>query len=174
MVHGLVQQSGGSLRLLSRLGTGTTAELWFPVTEAPVPSHDSGTVSQAQDLAHHAAWDILAVDDDELVLSSTVETLKDMGHRVQSARSALEALNRLAEQRFDMMISDHAMPHMTGAQLAASVRERWPDMPVILVSGDAQVITGLPVAIPRLAKPFSRAQLMDVMSAVVQKTSHRS
>jgi FixJ family two-component response regulator len=73
-----------------------------------------------------------------------------------------------------MMISDHAMPHMTGAQLAASVRERWPDMPVILVSGDAQVITGLPVAIPRLAKPFSRAQLMDVMSAVVQKTSHRS
>jgi DNA-binding NtrC family response regulator len=170
MVHGLVQQSGGSLRLLSRLGTGTTAELWFPVTEAPVPSHDSRTESQAQGLAHHAAWDILAVDDDELVLSSTVETLKDMGHRVQSARSALEALNRLDEQRFDMMISDHAMPHMTGAQLAASVRERWPDMPVILVSGDAQVITGLPVAIPRLAKPFSRAQLMDVMSAVVQKT----
>ena len=174
MVHGLVQQSGGSLRLLSRLGTGTTAELWFPVTGAPEQSHDSGTERQVQDVAHHAAWDILAVDDDELVLSSTVETLKDMGHRVQSARSALEALNRLAEQRFDMMISDHAMPHMTGAQLAASVRERWPDMPVILVSGDAQVITGLPVTIPRLAKPISRAQLMNVMSAVVQKTYHRS
>jgi signal transduction histidine kinase/CheY-like chemotaxis protein/PAS domain-containing protein len=169
MVHGLVQQSGGSLRLSSSPGVGTTAELWFPATTAPEPPLGTDSENPLQDLAHPAVWDILAVDDDELVLVSTVEMLKDMGHRVQAASSAREALSWLDRQRFDMMISDHAMPHMTGAQLAARVGERWPQMPLILVSGYADMLTGLALEIPRLAKPFSQAQLMDVMSAVAAK-----
>ncbi|SDG08710.1 PAS domain S-box-containing protein [Pseudomonas abietaniphila] len=169
MVHGLVQQSGGALRLCSSPGIGTTAALWLPATTAPAQALDTGSQQPVRDLAHPAAWDILAVDDDELVLLSTVEMLRDMGHRVQAVRSAHEALSWLDRQRFDMVISDHAMPHMTGAQLAALVCERWPDLPLILVSGYAEMVTGLPAQIPRLAKPFSQAQLMEVMSAVAAK-----
>jgi len=171
MVHGLVQQSGGALRLCSSPGIGTTATLWLPATTAPAQAVDAGSQTPVLDLAHPAVWDILSVDDDELVLLSTVEMLRDMGHRVQAVSSAHEALSWLDRQRFDMMISDHAMPHMTGAQLAALVCERWPNMPLILVSGYAERVTGIPEQIPRLAKPFSQAQLMEVMSAVAAKPS---
>jgi nitrogen-specific signal transduction histidine kinase/CheY-like chemotaxis protein len=171
MVHGLVQQSGGALRLCSSPGIGTTAALWLPATTAPAQALDTGSQQPVGDLAHPAVWDVLAVDDDELVLLSTVEMLRDMGHRVQAVRSAHEALSWLDRQRFDMVISDHAMPHMTGAQLAALVCERWPDLPLILVSGYAEMVTGLPAQIPRLAKPFSQAKLMEVMSAVAAKQS---
>ncbi|SEP97906.1 GAF domain-containing protein [Pseudomonas sp. NFACC02] len=174
MVHGLVQQSGGALRLSSNPGIGTTAELWLPATTAPEQLLDSSVQHPVRDLAHSAVWDILAVDDDELVRLSTVEMLKDMGHRVQAASSAREALIWLDRQRFDMMISDHAMPHMTGTQLATLVRERWPQMPLILVSGYADTVTGLPSEIPCLAKPFSQAQLMEVMSAVGAKPAPHS
>jgi signal transduction histidine kinase/PAS domain-containing protein len=169
MVHGLVQQSGGALHLCSSPGIGTTATLWLPATTPPAQALDTGSHHPAQHLAHPAVWDILAVDDDELVLLSTVEMLKDMGHRVQTASSAQEALSWLDRQRFDMIISDHAMPHMTGAQLAGLVHERWPQMPMIMVSGYAEVVTGLASEVPRLAKPFSQAQLMEMMSAVAAK-----
>jgi signal transduction histidine kinase/PAS domain-containing protein len=168
MVHGLALQSGGIMRLLSGLGIGTTAELWLPVIEAPdLPSDCVGKQSEIQKVAHNAVWNILAVDDDELVLLNTVEMIKDMGHRVWSANSALQALDYLNQQKFDMIISDHAMPHMTGAQLATAVYDRWPGTPMILVSGYSDLATGLPQKIPLLAKPFSQAQLMDVMSTVV-------
>lgn len=171
MVHGLVGQCGGTLRLHSSLGVGTTAEMWLPTSPAPDPALNGSPSNAKKEATPHEALEILTVDDDELVLNSTVEMLKDMGHRVRAASSAREALEYLDQQRFDLMITDHAMPHMTGAQLAASVRERRPDMPVILVSGYAESVLGQTLDIPRLGKPFSQAQLMELLNDVTAQSN---
>lgn len=173
MVHGLVEQCGGTLQLHSKLGLGTTAEMWLPLTTAPEASLENGSENATQRESQQAALNILTVDDDDLVLTSTAEMLRDVGHRVRSASSAREALDWLEQQRFDLMITDHAMPHMTGAQLIFSVRERFPGMPVILVSGYAEEVPGQTVDVPRLAKPFSQAQLVEMVNEVAT-VSHAS
>lgn len=163
MVHGLAAQCGGALRLRSSPGLGTTAEIWLPKSFASQTSPDPAAESLGLGAVKVAALDILAVDDDELVLASTVEMLKDLGHRVRPVGSAREALEWLERHRFDLMLTDHAMPHMTGAQLIASVCERHPELPAILVSGYAEALDGqMPDAL-RLAKPFSRQQLKDMV-----------
>ena len=87
-------------------------------------------------------WD--DVDDDELVLFSTAGILEAAGHRVLSARSAGEALDLLRVNQVDILITDHAMPLMSGAQLAAVVRETRPQLPVLLVSGYAELPSTTP------------------------------
>ena len=164
MVHGLATQCGGTLRLRSSPGSGTAAEMWLPVAVAPKVSSEDSAQEDSEGGDQRVVLDVLAVDDDELVLTSTTEMLKDMGHRVFAARSAQEALQWLERQRFHLMITDHAMPHVTGSQLVASARELCPDLPVILVSGYAEAASGQAINVPCLAKPFSRAQLTELVN----------
>ncbi len=166
MVHGLLEQCAGTLQLHSGVGIGTTAEMWLPMTTAPKAMSEDDSDKPAQGASHQTALNILTVDDDELVLNSTAEMLEDMGHRVRTASSAREALDWLEQQRFDLMITDHAMPHMTGAQLITSVRQRFPGMPLIMVSGYAEGVPGQTVDVPCLTKPFSHAQLVGMVNEV--------
>ena len=112
MVFGLAQQSGGALRLESVPSSGTTARLWLPVaSETTRPSgRTPNIITQASGPAK-----ILFVDDDLLIAGSTVDLLEDLGHQVIEAHSAIEAL-RLLEDGLaaDLLITDHAMPGMTG------------------------------------------------------------
>ncbi|GLZ23583.1 hypothetical protein Pstu01_02530 [Stutzerimonas stutzeri] len=167
MVHGLAEQSGGRLVLRSSPGAGTTAEIWLPAlaaenapASAPVsmPAPDESPRRTTKPLT------LLAVDDDELVLFSTAGILEAAGHRVLTARSAGEALDLLQVNQVDILITDHAMPLMSGAQLAAVVRESRPQLPILLVSGYAELPSTAP-ALPlhRLAKPFSQDELLDAI-----------
>jgi len=166
MVHGLAEQSGGRLVLRSSPGAGTTAEIWLPALTAEngpasapaTPAHDERPPRTAKSLT------LLAVDDDELVLFSTAGILEAAGHRVLSARSAGEALDLLRVNQVDILITDHAMPLMSGAQLAVVVRETRPQLPVLLVSGYAELPSTTPaLALRRLAKPFTQDQLLDAI-----------
>ena len=79
---------------------------------------------------------ILAVDDDALVLLNTAAMLEDLGHTVLEAASGKDALEILRrEPRIDLVITDQAMPHMTGSDLAAAIRAEKPDLPIILATG---------------------------------------
>ncbi len=165
MVHGLAEQSGGRLMLTSRPGEGTTAELWLPVaagetaTVTPEPA-------QAQDGTRPLT--ILAVDDDALVLTSTASMLEDLGHHVIEAASAAAALDRLRrETAVDLVITDHAMPQMTGAELAQIIATKHPDLPVVLATGFAELPAGPAASLPRLAKPFDQAELQRVIAMVI-------
>ena len=119
MVHGLAEQSGGRLVLKSQPGEGTTAE--------PVAAGNAGhgrrppripAPSMAPSAAAAKPLAILAVDDDALVLLNTAAMLDDQGHRVTTAYSGKEALNILRRgETFDLLITDQAMPGMTGAEL---------------------------------------------------------
>ncbi|HEV7274847.1 MAG TPA: PAS domain S-box protein [Devosiaceae bacterium] len=164
MVHGLVEQSGGRLVLSSQRGRGTTVELWLPVFRQPADSGvEDGTPTIAADA--RSGLTVLAVDDDGLVLLNTVAMLEDLGHRVFEATSGREALEILRrEEGIDLVISDQAMPNMTGTDLAAAIREEWPTKPVVIATGYAE----LPEAhrhLPRLAKPFS----LDTLAAAIRR-----
>ncbi len=167
MVQGLAGQSGGRLVLKSRLGEGTTAELWFPVTKAEKLFEASeltvpGAVIGLRPLR------ILAVDDDGLVLMNTALMLEDLGHTVFEATAGADALDVLRRESVDLVISDHAMPRMTGSQLAVAIRREWPDIPIILATGFAEIPEGAGIAdVPRLGKPFSQAQLAEAIGRAV-------
>jgi len=171
MVHGLVQQSGGFLDLKSTVGVGTTAEIWLPVTEADVGHPDASVegsfAEQRQGLR------VLAVDDDSLVLLNTVAMLEELGHEVFEAHSGAEALQLLERQTIDLLITDQGMPRMTGADLAEKVRERWPDLPILLATGYAELSDRRSRNLPRLAKPFGQQDLISAIESTVQNAEGR-
>ncbi|UVC09504.1 response regulator [Rhizobium sp. TH2] len=166
-IHGLAKQSGGTLRLKSKPGDGTTAEIWLPakpilpVESAPVAE----TIGEPVNGVPHSLA-ILAVDDDALVLMNTVDMLEDLGHRVTSAYSGKAALELMSSTRFDIVITDHAMPQMTGAQLIAEIRARDANLPVILATGYAQLPPDVEAGFPKLSKPFSQADLERAVESV--------
>jgi CheY-like chemotaxis protein len=158
MVHGFAEQLGGRLLLKSRIGKGTTAELWLPVAAAESPQ--AGGNAPDETAARSAGGlVILAVDDDALVLTNTAAILEDLGHRVLQATSGRQALRIAEEAEIDLVVTDYAMPEMTGAQLAEEIRLRQPDMSVLIVSGFAELPADAATTWPRLGKPFREAQL---------------
>jgi signal transduction histidine kinase/CheY-like chemotaxis protein len=158
MVHGLAVQLGGTLQLSSKVGKGTTATLVLPVATSP-PKVE---IQQPAAPKKSRSAVILFVDDDPLIAMSTVEMLEDLGHRVIGANSARHALDILkSEQPIDLMMTDHAMPGMTGIELAAASRQVRPSLPVLLATGYAELPEGAQLDLPRLAKPYHQDQLRD-------------
>jgi len=164
MVHGMAEQMGGQLTLTSRPGQGTTAEIWLPAVEGSTASGVQPAKSTSP-AAASGKLKVLAVDDDRLVLFNTTAMLEDLGHEVVEAGSGEEALTLLEKSGFDMLITDQAMPRMTGLQLLDVVRERWPGLPVILATGYAEIPGGTQVNVPKLGKPFTERELGQALAA---------
>jgi CheY-like chemotaxis protein len=103
---------------------------------------------------------ILVVDDDPLIAMSTVVMLEDLGHIAIEANSGKRALEIIdAGQEIDLMMTDQAMPGMTGVQLAEIVRSKRPNLPVLLATGYADLPASKLANLPRLSKPYRQAQL---------------
>jgi PAS domain S-box-containing protein len=166
MVHGLAVQLGGALDLASEVGKGTVATLWLPIATNPPVASQPRII---QPTATHTAT-ILVVDDDILVAMSTVGMLEDLGHTVIEANSAKQALEVLeAGQQVDLMMTDQAMPGMTGVELAKIVLGKRPDLPVLLATGYADFPVGQMPDLPRLAKPFQQAQLRAEIERLLER-----
>lgn len=164
MVHGLVEQTGGRLLIRSTPGQGTAVEMWLPL--APAGSAGAALPSATTELPTPASnkLSVLAVDDDPLVLETLVAQLEDLGHTAVRASSASEALTLLdGHTHFDLVITDHAMPGFTGAQLIRRIAESWPRIPVILATGYAELAEAEPIRATRLNKPFTRQDLIGAM-----------
>ena len=166
MVHGLAEQSGGRMTLSSRLGQGTCIEVWLPRADAVGARDAAGLPDGELDGAPLRPCVVLAVDDDSLVLTNTAAMLEDLGHRVLVAASGSEALALLAEHAVDLVITDYAMPQMTGLQLAREIEIRRPGLGVVLATGYAELPPGDGEGIPRLAKPYSQAELVRLLADV--------
>ena len=163
MVHGFAEQCGGALTIESVVGLGTTVSLWLPVSEhAAEDAMDSDMQSTEE---AETPLVILAVDDDNLVLMNTAGMLEDLGHTVFQAGSATDALRMLQQSRVDMVVTDHAMPGMTGAQLADAIEEAHPGLPVIIITGFAELPPHASSR-PRLDKPFRQAELARAVNSV--------
>lgn len=156
MVHGLAAQLGGALTIDSAPGQGTTIELWLPISTVALegerePDHI--------DAVGDGMGTALLVDDDDLVRMSTAAMLTDLGCTVVEAGSAEEALRMIHEGLGpDLLVTDHLMPGMSGAQLVRKLRAARPALPALIVSGYAEA-EGIDPTIPRLTKPFRKAEL---------------
>ena len=114
---------------------------------------------------------VLLVDDDELVLSSAAAIIEDLGYRViavGSGEAALKVIDSPAD--IDVLMTDQAMPEMTGLQLARATAEKRPHLPVILASGFAEIETNSAQGWRRLPKPFRRAELADALAAALRES----
>ena len=163
MAHGLALQLGGALRLESRVGLGTRAELWLPVTvEAPAQATLAAAVPEEDDTsAGSERVTILLVDDDPLISNSTAYLLEDLGHEVIEVNSGASALEVLENGRkVDLLLTDYSMPKMTGMQLACAARELRPELPIVMATGYADLPSGTSMSIVRLRKPYQQHQLV--------------
>ena len=134
MVFGIVEQHGGHIEVRSAPGDGTTFRMRFPLVdafaEAEPPPASTGQLEPFRLLR------ILMVDDEPMMTKAVVRMLKPSGHLVSVAASGEEALERLEEQGFDVIVSDVGMGSgMNGWELADAVKRRWPDVRFLLATG---------------------------------------
>jgi PAS domain S-box-containing protein len=156
MVHGLAAQSGGTLQLTSRPGSGTTAAIWLPVFEGAADPL-SATEAEVQPQPRSAV--ILLVDDEELVRRATADMLREIGHDVIEAASATAALKLLEERPdVDLIVTDYLMPGIRGSELIDKARELRAGIKAVLITGYARMAADQP-GVARLPKPFRASDL---------------
>ena len=156
-VYGMTQQSGGAARIESLQGEGTTVEIWLPAADASAARAPGDVVPEGA----IAGSRLLVVEDDEFVRACMVDTLTALGCVVRQASNGDEAVHALAQDRPDLLLTDYLMPGMTGAELARSARDRYPDLPVIVATGYADM-EAIQASIGEgmvLRKPFQMAEL---------------
>ncbi len=168
MVLGMAEQLGGKFVLTSKPGEGTTAELWLPATIPSAEVFEPPQRVPQQEPQQRRPLTVLAVDDDALVLANECAMLEDLGHTVIAAHSGAQALEALEKHRdIDLVITDHAMPRMTGVELAAAIAARRPGTPIILATGYAELPAGAEANLPRLSKPYRQETLAEAIAATI-------
>jgi signal transduction histidine kinase len=170
MVDGLVAQSGGSMHIMSEPGRGTTVNLWLPFCDEP----EQARPAPAEPVCAKAtrSYRILVVDDDAAVAAGTAAMLEDLGHVVietESAEGALQLLDSGAD--VELVITDHAMPGMTGSELADRIHRAWPQLPVVIATGYSELLLDSPSDLPRLSKPYHQGDLERLLNTVIGKAS---
>jgi signal transduction histidine kinase/ActR/RegA family two-component response regulator len=166
MVQGLAAQSGGGLVLANEPGKGARIDLWLPQADrAAIELTSPPRGHFAENIAR--ACTVLVVDDDALVATGTAAMLEDLGHSVIEANSAADALKLLeAGQPVDLVLTDHAMPGMSGTDFARLLKTRYPGIGVVIASGYAELPadTAQDVTIPKLSKPFAQSDLARMVA----------
>lgn len=168
MVYGFAKQSNGALRLESELGTGTKAELWLPRAPASATATTSAPLEPSTVSARPLS--VLLVDDHPEVRSTTAALLEDSGHKVIEADNGAAALALLEKRacEFDLVITDYAMPHLSGTDFLWRARELCPGVPALLITGyaETEMISDRPLGVEMLLKPFTPAVLGAAIARV--------
>jgi PAS domain S-box-containing protein len=161
MVYGFAKQSDGAFRLESELGRGTIAELWLP--RAPKAALDQVQEPSEPEQTQIRALKVLLVDDHPEVRSTTAAVLEDSGHEVVEADNGAVALTFLKQRKcdFDLLITDYAMPYLSGTDFLREARLLCPDVPALLITGyaETEMIRDRPAGVEMLLKPFTPAKL---------------
>jgi CheY-like chemotaxis protein len=163
-VYGIAQQSGGTVKIRSEVGVGTTVEIWLPFAQPedmaqPVLRGDVDVIHDNKRIC------ILVVEDDLSVRQFMVESLEILGYQVAHAEDAQTGLASIESVKPDLLITDFLMPNMTGAELVKRARRIYPDLPVIIATGyaDLHAINAVTDSEMVLRKPF---QLHDLAQKV--------
>ncbi|MFZ5568988.1 MAG: PAS domain-containing hybrid sensor histidine kinase/response regulator [Thermodesulfobacteriota bacterium] len=171
VVHGIVKNLNGAVKVYSEPGKGTTIQIYLPGIDATVREEASN-----QEFLPGGNEAILAVDDEEIVRELIVEMLSELGYKVESRASSIEALQAFlaGPDRYDLVISDQTMPHLTGIDLAARIHAFRPEFPVIVCTGfSTQLESGdqLPQGVHALVnKPILKRELARAVRRVLDKS----
>ncbi|MDC0715613.1 ATP-binding protein [Nannocystis bainbridge] len=167
-VYGFAKQSGGTARVRSAPGAGTTVEILLPLQAKPDevdtrPEPTSGSQRPAR------RFQILVVEDDEEVRRAVVEGLHSLGYGVCAVASAEDGLVSLEQGMPDLLFVDYAMPGMNGAEFILAARGRGAAMPVVVASGyaDMQEVERLIDTRHFLSKPFDIAAMARVVAGAL-------
>jgi len=162
MVHGVVRQSGGFIQVDSELGKGSLFRLYFPqATSTALRRSDS----MAGRTPATKAARVLVVEDEAMVRRFACRYLNQLGYETIEAANGAEALQLLSDKggAVDLVLTDVVMPVMAGRELAERVRERYPDLPLLFMSGytDDEIVRRglLEPGAPFLQKPFESHML---------------
>jgi CheY-like chemotaxis protein len=169
MVYGFAKQSNGAFRISSEVGQGTRAELLIPcASDVPVAARSSEPYSDRECPAPGDPLRILLVDDHPEVRTTTAAILTELGHTVTEATNGKEALLALRNGAggCDLLISDYAMPHISGAEFVRRARQLVPDVPAIIITGyaEAEAVRDRPEGVEILLKPFPEIALQRAMA----------
>lgn len=162
-VFGFAKQSGGGVRIDTVPERGTQVSVYLPaVRDLPIVEPLAPTAPQSQLDDSGQARTILLVDDDHLVRDLLGDVLRQYGYEVRQAHSGEQAL-ALLDEDIDLLLTDFAMPEFNGGQLACAVRERFPQLPVIFLTGYAELQgLELPVSLV-MQKPVQPQQLAQAL-----------
>ncbi|TIP05406.1 MAG: response regulator [Mesorhizobium sp.] len=172
-VYGFAKQSGGTLRIESVVGRGTAMQLWLPRSlEQPARSIEQNQVSRPRVDGNGARPTILLVDDSDALRELTASSLRQRGFDVTCAAGGAEALARIekAPQDFDVIVTDFAMPLVSGLDVIRFARNLKADWPAVIITGyaDTKAIGDLPADVPLLAKPYKDQELVESILQVKQ------
>jgi CheY-like chemotaxis protein len=172
MVYGFAKQSNGLFRIDSSVGEGTAAELWLPRAPEQPAAAPAAAAPQRKRRAL-PKMSILLVDDHAEVRSTTAAMLGECGHRVLEAANGAEALKLLKAngRRCDLLISDYAMPHLSGTDFVREARALCPDVPALNITGyaEADAISDRPAEVEVLLKPFTANALEAAIARVCDR-----
>jgi PAS domain S-box-containing protein len=172
MVHGFARQSQGDLRITSAPDRGTAIELWLPRAASAMPVPPSVVPAARSSVAVRPGIvpHVLLVDDDAPVRRMLTLFLERAGCTVAAVDSAVAALEMLsAGLRPDLLVTDHAMPGLSGADLLRFAHARLPGLPALLVTGYDEVTERetLPPSAHVLLKPFQRGDFIAEVGALL-------
>jgi PAS domain S-box-containing protein len=167
-VYGIARQAGGTARIQSEPGSGTTVEIWLPARDKlPVERADALEVEEHAD----GQGRILVIEDDVDVRTFVVECLEMLGYAVTEAPHGKAGLERLPIDLPDVMMVDFAMPGMNGLEVISEARRSRPHLPVILATGyaDVEVAAAALDDFAVLRKPFQIGELARVVKAALTR-----
>jgi PAS domain S-box-containing protein len=164
LVHTTVQRHGGTLTIESEEGRGTTFIVRVPLADQPAV-HAAAADSPGSIRSLH----ILLVDDDPLVRTSVVAQLNSQSHIVETATNGRDGLDRFSASRFDLVVTDRAMPEMGGDQLAATIEQLSPDMPVIMLTGFGDLMGAKGEHPPGVDAVVSKPVTLDALTQAIAK-----
>lgn len=167
--YGIIERHDGLITVESKLGKGTTFHIELPLAEAAGGSAPSLPAANQTD-----SLSILVVDDEEVVRETLADMLADLQHKVVTVDCGRAAVTRAANQVFDVVFTDLAMPEMDGWETARAIRHQKPDLPVVLVTGygaTAQPPSGeLDLVAGIIGKPFDFDQVTATLARVCDST----
>ena len=160
-VYGFATQSGGTIDIESTPGVGTTFSLYFPRTGDAIAADAGSGLAQVEKPGRGET--ILVVEDNDLVLDTVVSLLGELGYRVLIATDGQQALDLIARGvRIDLLFTDIVLPNgMSGMALAEEIRNRLPDLRILLTTGFSAEAVKLGTRFAVLTKPYRRADLAD-------------
>ena len=167
-VYGFARQAGGGVRIMSRVGSGTTVVMYLPRSDTATGAAAGGRAAEEPKGGNEL---VLLVEDNPEVRSITAAMLDQLGYRVietDAAAGALKILDTTAD--VDLVLTDVVMPgRRDGVALAAAIRERKPDLPVLLTTGYARSAAGRETGFPILRKPYQAPALAAAVRAALER-----
>lgn len=170
-VYGIVKQSNGFIFADSVLGEGTSFIIYLPVHKAEVQAEAAPVIPKERPAELWGSGTILLVEDEAMVRAVAERALTRQGYTVVTAANGEEGLERLEDgETFDLLISDVVMPTMDGPTLVRHARQKYPELPILFMSGYAEEQLRKSIDIERVAflpKPFSVQQLAEAARAAL-------